>query len=71
MIIITVQTVTIGLKAKKALANSGIKSKVIKIDGDGSEKGCKYGLEFREGDFYDAISILRSKGIEYGVYKSK
>ena len=71
MIILTVPTVTVGLKGKKALASQGIKASVIKIDGTESKNGCQHGLEFKEKDFYTAISILREKGIEYGVYKSR
>ena len=69
--IVTVKTITIGMKCKKALAARGIKSKLIKIDYSRSEKGCQYGVEFSERDFYDAISALRDCGIEYGVYDSK
>lgn len=69
--IITVNTITIGMKGKKALSKYGIKSNLVKIDLSKSQKGCQYGLEFGEQDFYDVISILRENGIEYGVYEAK
>ena len=69
--IVTVKTITIGLKGKKALAAKGIKSDLIKIDFTKSQKGCQYGLQFNERDFYDVISILREHEIEYGVYDQK
>ena len=69
--ILTVKTITIGLKAKKALSACGIKSKLVKIDYTNSENGCQYGLEFDEQNFYEVISTLRKHGIDYGVYKSK
>ncbi len=69
--IVTIKTITIGQKCKRALANRGIKSKIVKIDSTNSDRGCQYGLEFNENDFYNVIGILREYGIEYGVYDSK
>lgn len=69
--IVTIKTVTIGLKARKILSGHGIKSSLVKIDSEKSENGCRYGLEFNEKDFYDVISALKEKGIEYGVYRSQ
>lgn len=71
MSIVTVKTVTIGLKGKKALSAHGIKSRVVKIDAGKSQNGCQYGIEFEADNFYEAISALRESGIEYGVYRSK
>lgn len=69
--IITVKTITVGQKGKKALSRSGIKSILVKIDSSKTTSGCQYGLEVNERDFYSAISTLRENGIEYGVYKEK
>lgn len=69
--IVTVTTVTIGMKGKKALARRGIKSSLVKIDFSKNQTGCQYGLEFNENDFYDVVSILRENGIQYGVYEGK
>ena len=69
--IITVKTITIGMKARKALSSRGIKSRLIKIDANQSQNGCQYGVEFTATDFYDAIRALRENEIEYGVYKPK
>lgn len=71
MSIVTVKTVTIGLKGKKALSARGIKSRVVKIDASKSHNGCQYGIEFEADNFYEAVSALRESGIEYGVYRSK
>ena len=68
---VTVKTITIGLKGKKALASRGIKSSLIKIDFTQSENGCQYGLRFNERDYREVISILRENGIEYGAYRAK
>ena len=69
--ILTVKTITIGLKAKKTLSGRVIKSSLVKIDYTKSENGCQYGLEFNEQDLYEVISTLREHGISYGVYKEK
>lgn len=69
--IITVKTITIGLKGKKALAKNGIKANIVKVDSTKSQEGCGYGLEFNTRDFYSVITVLRENGINYGVYKEK
>lgn len=68
---VTVKTITIGLKGKKALAAQGIKSDLVKIDFTQTENGCQYGLKFNERDYYNVISILKEQGIEYGAYKGR
>ena len=67
----TVKTITIGLKGKKALANKGIKSNLVKIDFTQNQNGCQYGLRFDEREYYDVISTLKENGIEYGAYKER
>lgn len=69
--IVSVKTITIGLKGKKALAKKGIKSSLVKIDYTKTANGCQYGLEFNDRFFYEVISTLRENGINYEVYKSK
>lgn len=69
--IVTVKTITIGQKGKRALASHGIKSSFVKIDADKNINGCQYGIKFNERDYYDVISILRENHIEYGAYKEK
>ena len=69
--IVTVKTITIGMKGKKALSSRGIKSRLVKIDASQSQNGCQYGIEFPASNFYDAIRALRENEIEYGVYKPK
>ena len=71
MSIVTVKTITIGMKGKKALSSRGIKSRLVKIDASQSQNGCQYGIEFPASNFYDAIRALRENEIEYGVYKPK
>ncbi len=65
--IFTVPTLTIGIKAKKALAKQGIKSKVIKNEGNKGKNGCAYALEFNTRDYYSVIAVLRNNDITYSV----
>ncbi len=66
---ITVKSITLGLKAKKILAKSGIKSKLVKLDSSKTENGCSYGIEFKSSEFYNIASLLRTNEIEYSVMK--
>jgi hypothetical protein len=68
MTIITTKTVTIGMKAKKALIKTGIKADIIKID---SSIGCQYGIKINDSELFAAINILRENEIEYGVQNVK
>ena len=69
--VVTVKTVTIGLKGKKVLAADGIKSSLVKIDFTKAQNGCQYGLRFDERDYRNVIRILKENEIEYGVYREK
>ena len=68
--IVTVKTITIGLKGTKVLAERGLKSSLVKIDFTKSQDGCQYGLKFNDRDYRDVVSILKENGIEYGVYRN-
>ena len=63
--ILTVPTVTLALKAKKALSKRGISANVIKLDSYAQKSGCSYGIEFPTYDLYSAISLLKELGISY------
>ena len=65
--IITFNSVTYALKAKKALSRTGINSKLIKLAGE-LTAGCTHGVEISSLLFLDAVNTLRGAGIEYSVY---
>lgn len=67
--ILTVPTVTLALKVKKALSKRGIESQIIKIDASVYNVGCSYGIEFSSKEFYTAISIVKDMGITYNHLK--
>ena len=64
-IIIALESATYGVKARKALAREGIKSKLIKIDSSKLNRGCGYALRVNSVDFFAAVAILRDINIPY------
>ncbi len=69
--ILTVRSVTIGLKCVKMLSGNNIKAKLIKIDSDKTEHGCRYGIEFKSEDFFNVIALMKDHNIQYSVYHLK
>ena len=57
--IITFESMTYGIKAKKALAVNGINSKLIKLSSDTPSSGCVYGLDMDYKNFFLAKKILK------------
>lgn len=68
-IIITTESVTYAIKARRLLFSVGIPSKLIKIDASLSERGCTHGVMISERDFLSAAKILRDNGLNYSVAK--
>ncbi len=64
--IITVNSVTYAIKARKMLARDGIQSKLVKMESKIPE-GCVYGIEFDSEAFYSVVKILRENGIAYSL----
>ncbi len=57
-------TLTLAMKAQRALAKQAVKANVVKVSRKSSEKGCIYGIEY---DCYlsgNANAILDDAGIE-------
>lgn len=69
-VILTVSTPTYAIKAKRILRNSGIDAEIVKLDTI-TRGGCTHGISISDTLFYDAIAILREKGIAYSVYTEK
>ncbi|MBE6643884.1 MAG: DUF3343 domain-containing protein [Ruminococcaceae bacterium] len=66
-IIISLSSVTYAIKAKKLLERNNIKATLIKNSTQNSEKGCTYGIKTDRNYLYDAVAILKKKGIDYSV----
>lgn len=70
-VILTVSTPTYAIKAKRILRSIGINTEIIKVDSGTMNGGCTHGIKFDEKYFYDVISALREKNINYRMYQSK
>ncbi len=55
---------TYAIKAQKALKDASIPSRVIKLDGEKSKKGCAYGVELPCSLLESAKNILRYERIK-------
>lgn len=64
--VILLESVTMGIKARRVLRSSGIASRVIKID-PLRTMGCSYGIEISNDDYFKAISILQMSEIAYRI----
>ncbi len=67
--VVTVETVTYAMKARKLLLRCGIQSKLIKTDSQDSGTGCRHGLEISNKDYFEAIKVLGENGIRFSVPK--
>ena len=67
--VLTVGSVTYAMKARKLLLRGGIRSKLVKVNGDNMSMGCNHGLEIDKDDFYSAAVILKENRIAFSVFK--
>ena len=58
-------SLTYAYKGKDALDNTGIRSKIIRLSGNETKKGCRYGIEVSEKDSFDAKSALYKYGVPF------
>ena len=63
---ITVDSITYAIKLKKLLNRKGIESELTKVSRK-ENQGCTHGVIIERNDLFSAISIMREKGIDYGV----
>ncbi len=55
---------TYALKAQKALRDASVYSRVIKLDGERSQKGCSYGVEIPCSMLESSKDILREARVK-------
>ena len=67
-VIISLESLTYAVKAKRTLSKLGITARSVKFDGYGAELGCKHGIEFDSRDLYTVVSALKNAGLEYTVF---
>ncbi|MBR4296094.1 MAG: DUF3343 domain-containing protein [Clostridia bacterium] len=59
---------TYALKAQKALSGAAIPSRVVRLDGAKSKKGCSFGVEFPCGQKRNVENVLSSARIRVKHY---
>ena len=67
--IISIESATYGIKAKKLLAEKGINSKLVKTSEGNQEKGCAYGIEVEYQNLFIAKKILSDAKIPFSVIR--
>ncbi len=69
--IAAVSSVTLAIKAQRALNSSGIPSEVISLTADQTRRGCAYGLEFSCTEESAVRALLRTAHIPVSQYLKK
>lgn len=58
-------SLTYAYKGQDALDNTGIRSKIIRLSGNETKKGCRYGIDVSERDYSDAKFALNRAGVPF------
>ena len=70
-IILSIQSATFAVKAKRLLNRHGVSCRFMKLDASKSKNGCTHGIEITGEDFFKAVMILKNSDIQYYVYESE
>ena len=65
MCVASLKSMTMALKAKKALDEAYISCEIIKLEPYMTKKGCACGIKFDCINIYSAENVLKSKRIKY------
>lgn len=65
--ILTFNSQTAAIGAKRALKRDGIPSRVVDVDPRLTRRGCAYGIELERKYSAAAIDSLAARGIEYSA----
>jgi len=68
---ITVGSVTYAMKAKRILLHKGIRSKLVKVLPERTERGCTHGIVIPSSRFFDAVLALKEADIPYAIYQGR
>ncbi len=63
--IIAVPSVAYAMKGSGILSAAGIRSRVVKLRGDRTKKGCGYGISVYRSDSENAVRALLGGGVRY------
>lgn len=65
MCIVSLKSMTVALKAKKALNQSYIDCEIIKLEPNMTKKGCAYGIKFDCINIYSVENVLNENRVKY------
>lgn len=63
-----VGSLTIAMKAQKALSAAAIPATVVKLDSSVTKRGCAYGLEYSCNQDGNVHAVMNSSGIKVARY---
>ena len=65
MCVASLKSITVALKAKKALEESYIDCEIIKLESSMTKKGCAYGIKFNCININSLENVLKKKKVNY------
>ena len=65
MCIVSMRSMTMAIKAKKALNSVFIDCEIIKLEPNMTKKGCAYGIKFDRINMHAVTNVLNNKRINY------
>ncbi len=65
MCIASLKSMTIAIKAKRALNEANFDCEIIKLEPYMTKKGCAYGIKFDCMNIYSVENILNNKRVKY------
>ncbi len=65
MCIASLKSMTIALKAQRALNENGIINEIVKLEPYMTKKGCAYGIKFDCINVYSVTNVLKEKRVKY------
>ena len=65
MCVVSMKSMTMAIKAQKALNNALINCEIIKLEPHMTQKGCAYGIKFDCINTYAVMNVLNDKKIKF------
>lgn len=71
MCIASLRSMTLAIKAKKALNQANIFAEIVKLDPNMTKKGCAYGINFNCLDLIKVQDVLNRNQVKYSEILNK
>ncbi len=65
MCIASLKSMTLAIKAKKALTKANISAEIIKLEPNMTQKGCAYGIKFDCLYLSHSVDVLNQNRVKY------